>query len=115
MTMALCACSASVSLGRKIDTAHVSDIRPCVTTEENLIAWFGEPYRRGNENGFPTLQWEYAYSKARVGRSEAESEAQSLVVVLNRDGKVVHFALNPACVATEVKDVCGSAGDASTR
>jgi hypothetical protein len=113
LTVALCACSTSMSFGRKINTAHISDIRPCVTTDESLLAWFGEPYRVGNENGLETLQWFYLHVKAKFGSSESES--QSLVVVLNRAGKVVHFQLNPTCPEPEVKDVCESAEDAPTR
>lgn len=109
-TIALCGCI-SVSAGRKFDTVHVPDIRPCVTTEANLLAWFGEPYKRGNADGFPTLQWSYAW----MGMSG--SEFRSLVVIVNRAGKVLHFAFNPAptCVAIEAKDVCASPGDAPAR
>jgi hypothetical protein len=111
ITTALCGCFPSMSAGRKFDTAHVPDIRPCVTTEENLLAWFGEPTKRGNTDGLPMLQWSYS----SVGTSW--SEFQSLVVVVNRAGKVLHFAFNPtlACVAFETRDVCASPGDAPAR
>jgi len=111
LSLALCACLPSTSLGRKINTAHVPDIRPCVTTDDDLVGWFGEPFRFGNQNGLPTMQWEYMYLKATSGSKASES--QSLVVVLNQAGKVVHFQLNPTCPATDVKDVCARAGDAS--
>jgi hypothetical protein len=38
------------------------------TTEENVLAWFGEPYKRGNADGLPTLQWSYG----RVDSSGSE-------------------------------------------
>src|SRR5579863_6238246 len=84
--LALCACF-SVSIGRKFDAPpHISEIQPCVTTEENLRAWFGEPFRRGNVDGLPVLQWAYY-----VRPAGSESKSDSLVVVLNRAGKVLHF------------------------
>ena len=109
-TTALCGC-VSMSAGRKFDTAHVPDIRPCVTTEENLLAWFGEPYQRGNTDGLPTLQWSYWWG------GMSGSHFQSLVVVVNRAGKVLHFAFNPTatCLAIEARDVCASPGDVPTR
>jgi hypothetical protein len=109
-TLGLCGC-VSITAGRKFDMVHVADIRPCVTTEENLRAWFGEPYKRGNTDGLPTLQWAYAHT----GTSGTESQA--LVVVVNQAGKVMHFALNPGptCVAIETKDICASTADAPAR
>jgi hypothetical protein len=109
LTVGLCGCF-SVTVGRKFDATHVPDIRPCVTTEENLVAWFGEPYKRGNVDGLPTLQW--LYVKAGSGGSASEL----LVALVNRDGKVLHFASNPAATfAVEAKDVCAGAGDAPAR
>lgn len=96
----------TVSIGHKFDTAHVSDIRPCVTTESDLLSWFGEPYQRGNADGLPTLHWLYTSN----GPSGWNSDA--LVAVVNRAGKVIHFQFSPMCVPIEVKDVCG-VGDAS--
>ncbi len=97
----------SVSAGRKFDTAHVSDIRPCVTSVDELLAWFGEPYERGVADGLPTLQWLY------MSRESSKWDRKALIVVANRAGKVVHFQFNPMCVPIEVRDVCRGAGDAS--
>jgi hypothetical protein len=111
--LALCACSTSTSFGRKFNSAHVSDIRPCETSEKNLLAWFGEPIGQGVVNGLPTLQWSYMATTVNVG-SSGSAESQSLVVVLNRDGKVVQFQFNPVCPATMAKDICAGPPDAST-
>lgn len=73
------------TLGRKIDTAQVSNIQPCVTTDRDLVRWFGEPGGRGNENGFPTMTWSYAHVHIGGG------ETQSLIVALNREGQVVQL------------------------
>ncbi len=110
--LALCACSASVTIGRKFNTAHVTDIRLCVTTEEDLVAWFGEPFTWGNENGFPAMHWSYVHTAATFGGKTPDSELQSLAVILNKDGKVVHFQLNPTNAPAEVKDVCAVPDDA---
>jgi hypothetical protein len=100
-------------MGRKFSVAHVQDIRPCVTGEDDLLAWFGEPFLWGNENGFQTMQWSYLQTHVQVGGSEPESDARQLVVVLNHERKVVRFSLNPACVMGEVKDICAISADAS--
>jgi hypothetical protein len=111
----LCACAVtSTSMGRRFSMAHVADIRPCVTTERDLLTWFGEPFGWSSANGLLTLQWVYMRLKMRMG-SESPSDSQSLVVVLNREGKVVQFAINPVCPATEARDVCTSTRDASAQ
>jgi hypothetical protein len=58
-------CSYSYTQGRKIDVAKVDNIVACKTTEADLLAWFGEPNQRGNQSGFPTMNWGYA--SASVG------------------------------------------------
>ncbi len=68
----LCACSTSTSFGHRFNTAHVSDIRLCGTTERNLLAWFGERTGQGTVSGLPTLQWSYLRTTVTVGRSDAE-------------------------------------------
>ncbi len=100
---AFIALGCSASMGRKIDDARVKDIKPCVTTERDLIAWFGDPSQRGNQNGLPTMQW--MYSKVTAGFASGTTETQNLVVALNQSGKVVQFQLNPTTFP-EVKDVC---------
>ncbi len=92
------ACGAS--MGRRINTAKVDDIRMCVTSEQDLLVWFGEPYQRGNQSGFPTLQWGYAHAGPGGG------ESQSLTVYLNADRKVVDFQLNPAGPLPAMTDRC---------
>lgn len=81
-------------------TAKVDDIRMCVTSEQDLSVWFGEPYQRGNQSGFPTLQWGYAHAGPGGG------ESQSLTVYLNADRKVVDFQLNPAGPLPAMTDRC---------
>jgi hypothetical protein len=92
-----------VSQGRKIEAAKVDNIVPCKTTEADLLAWFGEPYQRGNQSGFPTMQW--AYMHVGVGGNES----QSLVVYLNRDKRVVEYQLNPTGGILDLKDKCAGA------
>ncbi len=93
----------SGSMGRKIDDARVKDIKPCVTTEKELITWFGNPSQRGNQNGLPTMQW--MYSKVTAGFASGTTETQNLVVALNQSGKVVQFQLNPTTFPG-AKDIC---------
>jgi len=104
VVMAAC----GVSQGRKIDTAQVDKIVPCKTTESDLLGWFGEPYQRGNQSGFPTMTWAYAYAGMGGG------ESQSLVIYLNRDKRVVEYQLNPTGVLVELKDKCAAAPGATS-
>ncbi|HEY1954010.1 MAG TPA: hypothetical protein VGH28_00310 [Polyangiaceae bacterium] len=98
LALAVGACGGTV--GRRIDTAQVTKIQTCVTTESDLLAWFGEPRTRGNENGFATMTWSYAHVHAGGG------ETQSLSVTLNPRGRVVQYRLNPIAATTDVKDIC---------
>jgi len=101
MLAAVNGCSAS--MGHKIDDARVKDIKNCVTNEKDLIAWFGQPSQRGNQNGMPTMQW--MYSKTTAGFATGSVEQQNLVVILNQAGKVVQYQLNPTTFP-EAKDTC---------
>jgi hypothetical protein len=101
LLMSLVGCSAS--MGHKIDDARVKDIKNCVTTEKDLLAWFGAPSQRGSQNGMPTMQW--MYSKTTAGFGTGSVEQQNLVVVLNPAGKVVQYQLNPTTFP-EAKDTC---------
>jgi outer membrane protein assembly factor BamE (lipoprotein component of BamABCDE complex) len=98
---ALHGCSAS--MGRKIDEAKVTSIQKCKTTEKELLAWFGEPSQRGNQNGLSTLQWMYVRQDSGIGTAEVQT--QNLVVTLSRDGRVSEFALNPTAMPAG-QDTC---------
>lgn len=97
------------SQGRKIDTAQVDKIVRCKTTEAELLAWFGEPFQRGSESGFPTMRWAYAH----VGMGGSES--QGLVVYLNRDKRVIEYQLNPSALVVGLQDTCAVASTNETK
>ena len=102
---------ACISTGRKIDVAYVEKIESCKTSEEDLLKWFGEPERRGNQSGFPTMGWSYS-SVTVIGTG---AEVQSLVVYLNPGKKVVEFQLNPTGALVELRDKCAQPPPAGPR
>jgi hypothetical protein len=96
--------TACATVGTKIDATRVNDIKPCSTTEQELLTWFGQPARSGNQNGFPTMQWLYA-------RAGLESDSQVLWVALNQKRQVIYYALNPTAMVVELRDSCGAAAN----
>jgi hypothetical protein len=74
-----------------------------VTTQKELLDWFGEPSQRGNQNGLETVQWMYAHQDVGIGTGQ--SQTQSLIAVLNKSGKVSQFVLNPTSMP-DAKDTC---------
>jgi hypothetical protein len=99
--LSLAACTQTS--GTKIEQAQVNKIQPCVTTEQELLAWFGEPTQRGNQNGLPTMHW--VYSQKDTGITSVKWERQNFIVFLSKTGKVSEFFLNPPGVV-EAKDAC---------
>jgi hypothetical protein len=91
-----------VSLGARIDVSKVDQIKACQTTEQELISWFGEPYQRGNRNGFPTMQWMY------VKKGLTGAETQSLLIVLNSKRIAVQFLFNTWAALPDPEDKCKS-------
>ena len=51
--------SGCIYMGRDFSTAPVKNIEPNVTTQKEIFGYFGEPVRRGLENGYET--WTYSY------------------------------------------------------
>jgi hypothetical protein len=95
MFVFLSAVACVTTMGDEFDTARVNDIIPCITTEEELRNLFGEPTGRGNQNGLRTLRWTHVKVTAMPLGMGSRSEADDLLVMLSRDGKVSQYALNP--------------------
>ena len=94
-----CGC---ISMGAKIDAKKVNDIKACQTTAADLVQMFGEPYQRGMHNGLPTMQWMYATGGV------TGMESQNFWVILNQEGQVLQYQLNPTTVMTNIQDTCAT-------
>jgi hypothetical protein len=81
--------SACVTVGRDFATTPVSNIQLNVTTQREVFSNFGEPYRKGIENGYET--WSYSYNYWELGQLK---ESKELVVAFNKDNTVRSYSFN---------------------
>jgi hypothetical protein len=74
--------------GRCYDDGKVAMINKDVTTEAELVDWFGPPITRSMApDGSKTMAWKFSQGKDHPGRS-----AGSLEVRLGSDGKVTAYS-----------------------
>jgi hypothetical protein len=73
-----------VPVGRDFPTLPVRNIQNDQTTQDEIFASFGEPLRRGLENGFET--WTYSYGYYELGQLK---DSKELHIIFNKD-KTVH-------------------------
>ena len=73
--------------GRNFDISPVRNIRNDVTTQREIYADFGEPLRRGLENGLET--WVYNYQYYELGQLR---DSKDLYVVFNKDNTVRSYS-----------------------
>ncbi len=76
-----------VYLGRDFSTAPVKSIQNNVTTQREIFNYFGEPERRGLENGYET--WTYSYNYYELGQLR---DSKELYVVFNKDNTVRSYS-----------------------
>jgi outer membrane protein assembly factor BamE (lipoprotein component of BamABCDE complex) len=95
LLMAGCASGSARSVGRMIDTTHVKDIQQG-QSKEQIRAWFGAPYstnvsEKQDNQGRPQAEsWTYFY-----GWSDgSSSKSKTLIVVFDRNGRVIERAFN---------------------
>jgi hypothetical protein len=79
--------SGCLSMGRNFGTAPVKTIQNNVTTQKEIFAYFGEPIRRGLENGYETWTYSYQYYELVQLRDSKE-----LYVVFNKDNTVRSYS-----------------------
>ena len=70
------------SVGKDFDSEKVKDIKNNITTQLNIIDWFGLPFKEGNENGY--TMWTYQIDKWNLG----EVESKGLVILFDDKNKV---------------------------
>ncbi len=79
--------SGCITYGRDFGTAPVRDIKLNVTAQKEIFNYFGEPFRRGVENGYET--WSYSYHVYSPGQGWKTKE---LYVVFNKDQTVRQYS-----------------------
>ena len=70
------------SVGKDFDSEKVKDIKNNITTQLNIIDWFGMPFKEGDENGY--TMWTYQIDKWNLG----EVESKGLVILFDDKNKV---------------------------
>jgi len=78
-------------MGKDFDEGNIAKIQKGVTTEADLVAWFGQPSSRLNtSDGTITLMWSHYRSSYRV--VTAHTTGKTLTVTLGADGTVTSFS-----------------------
>ena len=81
------ALSGCMALGRDFATTPVRNIQNNITTQNEVFANFGEPARRGLENGFET--WTYFYQYYQLAQLK---DSKELHIVFNKDKTVLSYS-----------------------
>lgn len=84
LCLALAGC---MSVGRDFATAPVRNIQANLSTRDDVFTTFGEPVRRGLENGLETWTYSYQYYELLQLRDFKE-----LHVLFNKDGTVRSYS-----------------------
>ena len=72
-----------------LSTTPVADIKQNVTTQRDIFSYFGEPVRKGIENGYET--WTYSYSYWELAQLQ---DSKELTVVFNKDNTVRSYSFS---------------------
>lgn len=81
--------SACASMGHEFPAGQVQSIRIGETTQNDIFATFGKPWRTGIENGLKTWTYgDYHYN------AFSESETEDLLIKFDKHGKVSSYTYN---------------------
>ncbi|MDE2489964.1 MAG: hypothetical protein KGM24_03905 [Elusimicrobia bacterium] len=83
------ALSGCVTLGRPFSVGQIPAIQLSKTTQDQLVSTFGQPYRRGLEDGDATATW-LNYHISILG----SERTRDLYVRFNADGTVKSYSFN---------------------
>ena len=73
------------SVGKNFDSSKVKNIHNNVTTQAQILEWFGDPFKKGQENG--RTMWTYQYDTYSGGNSKSKD----LVLLFDDNGKVIAY------------------------
>ncbi len=71
------------SVGKDFDSEKVKEIKNHVTTQLEILDWFGVPFKEGTENGL--TMWTYQIDKWKV---VGDVESKGLVILFDAQNKV---------------------------
>jgi hypothetical protein len=81
--------SGCLYMGRDFVTTPVKSIENNVTTQREIFGYFGEPIRKGLENGYET--WSYSYQYYELAQLR---DSKELYVVFNKDNTVRSYSFS---------------------
>jgi len=81
--------SGCIYMGRDFVTTPVKSIENNVTTQREIFGYFGEPIRKGLENGYET--WTYSYQYYELAQLR---DSKELYVVFNKDNTVRSYSFS---------------------
>ena len=81
--------SGCIQYGRDFATSPVENIQQNVTTQDEIFSHFGEPLRKGIENGYET--WTYSYNYWELTQLQ---DSKELTVVFNKDNTVRSYSFS---------------------
>ena len=71
------------SVGKKFDSKKVENIENNLTTQLEILDWFGVPFKEGTENGY--AMWTYQIDKWKL---LGKAESKGLVILFDDKNKV---------------------------
>ncbi|MBC8285674.1 MAG: hypothetical protein H8E32_17810 [Nitrospinae bacterium] len=71
------------SVGKDFDSEKVKNIQNNVTTQLEIVDWFGVPFKEGTENGY--TMWTYQKDK---WKAVGDAESKGLVILFDDKNKV---------------------------
>ena len=71
------------SVGKEFDSKKVKNIKNNVTTQLEIIEWFGVPFKEGTENGY--TMWTYQIDK---WQALGDVKSKALVILFDDKNKV---------------------------
>jgi hypothetical protein len=77
------------STGRDFASSPVKNLQKDVTTQRDIFGHFGEPLRKGLENGYET--WSYSYQYYELGQLR---DSKDLHIVFNHDRTVRGYSFS---------------------
>lgn len=71
------------SVGKNFDSGKVQNIKNHATTKNEILDWFGLPFKEGMENGSP--MWTYQFDKYFVA---GQAKSKDLVILFDNNNVV---------------------------
>jgi len=75
--------SSCASVGKDFDSGKVNSIKNNLTTQLEIIDWFGMPFKEGTENGY--VMWTYQIDE---WQAMGQSKSKGLVILFDDKNKV---------------------------